>query len=352
MKTARSITELATEIQRQSESKKDFIVPTQQAQVIVNGAQQIAFDNIAYDLTDHALAQIAERCKIPKRYLDYLRAEHPSLLTTNINELFQKFPEPRLIRTLDGKARAFLSDRYRPLDNAELAASVFPALQAADAKVVSCDITERKLYIKAVLPQVSALIPGGGHCGHDNLNPGLTISNSEIGTGGLTVLPALHDPKCTNLCSFSFAKYSKYHLGGKGTADDQYQVFTTETKQLADKTVFAQLTDVVKASLGGTVFQQIVDHVKTARGNKVEATQVTKVVEVVSEKHGFNEEEKKSVLAHLSERGDLSQWGLSSAITRTAEDVERYDRASELETVGGQVIELPANQWSAIAQVA
>ena len=109
---------------------------------------------------------------------------------------------------------------------------------------------------------------------------------------------------------------------------------------------------MVKASLGGTVFQQIVDHVKTARGNKVEATQVTKVVEVVSEKHGFNEEEKKSVLAHLIERGDLSQWGLSSAITRTAEDVESYDRASELETVGGQVIELPANQWQAVANAA
>ena len=72
MKTARSITELATEIQRQSESKKDFIVPTQAAQVIVNGAQQIAFDNIAYDLTDHALAQIAERCKIPKLSLIHI----------------------------------------------------------------------------------------------------------------------------------------------------------------------------------------------------------------------------------------------------------------------------------------
>ena len=193
MKTAKSIVELATEIQRQSESKKDFIVPTQSAQVVCNGNQQIVFDNTAYDLTDHALAQIAERCKIPKRYLDYLRAEYPSLLTHNINELFQKFPEPRLIRTLEGKARAFLSDRYRPLDNAELAASVFPALQAADAKIVSCDITERKLYIKAVLPQVSALIPGGSHLGDDNLNPGLTISNSGCEGSCRRSVSGLHD---------------------------------------------------------------------------------------------------------------------------------------------------------------
>jgi len=352
MKTAKSTVELAQEIQRQALSKRDFLVPTQVTQVEINGRQQIAFNGNVFDLTDHALAQIADRLKIPKRFLDYLRAENPSLLTHNINDLFKKFPELRMIRTLDGKARAFLSERYRPLDNAELATSVFSALQQADAKIVSCEITDRKLYIKAVLLHESALIPSGGHCGDDNLNPGLTISNSEIGTGGLTVLPALHDPRCTNLCTFAFAKYSKYHLGGKGSADDQYQVFTTKTKQLADKTVFSQLTDVVTASLGGRVFQQIVDHVKTARGNKVEATQVTKVIEVVSEKHGFNEDEKKSVLAHLIERGDLSQWGLSSAITRTAEDVESYDRASELECVGGQVIELPQNQWKQLVNAA
>jgi hypothetical protein len=352
MKTAKSIIELATEIQRQSESKKDFIVPTQVAQVEINGNQQISFNGNVYDLTDHALAQIADRIKIPKRYVDYLRAEFPSLLEHNINDLFVKFPEQRMIRTLDGQARAFLSDRYRPLDNMELADAIFPALKAADAEIVSCDITTKKLYVKAILPHISALIPGGSHFGDDNLNPGVTISNSEIGCGGLTVLPALHDPKCTNICNFVFAKYSKYHLGGKGSADDQYNVFTNETKQLADATVFAQMTDVVKASMGGEVFQKIVDHVKTARGQKIEATQVTKVIEVVAEKHGFNEDEKGSVLAHLIERGDLSQWGLSSAITRASADIESYDRASELEGVGGQVIELPANQWRAIAQVA
>ena len=352
MKTAKSIIELAQEIQSQALSKRDFIVPTQVMQVEINGRQQIAFNGNVFDLTDHALAQIADRLKIPKRFLDYLRAENPSLLTHNINDLFKKFPELRMIRTMDNKVRAFLSKRYRPLDNDKLAQAVFPALQAADAKIVSCEITPKKLYIKAVIPHISVLIPGGSHLGDDNLNPGLTISNSEIGTGGLTVLPALHDPRCTNLCTFSFAKYSKYHLGGKGATDDQYNVYTTETKQLADATVFAQLTDVVKASMGGEVFQQIVDHVKTARGNKVAPTQVTKVIEVVSQTHGFNEDEKGSVLAHLIERGDLSQWGVSSAITRAAEDVADYDRASELETIGGQIIEVPQNEWRQLVNAA
>ena len=51
MKTARSIIELATEIERQSKSKRDFIVPTQAAQVDINGTQQIAFNGNVFGLT-------------------------------------------------------------------------------------------------------------------------------------------------------------------------------------------------------------------------------------------------------------------------------------------------------------
>ena len=47
--------------------------------------------------------------------------------------------------------------------------------------------------------------------------------------------------------------------------------------------------------------------------------------------------------------GDLSVWGLANAVTRTAEDVADYDRATELEATGGRVIELPRADWRAIA---
>ena len=334
MKTAKSIIELATEIQRQSESKKDFIVPTQVAAVEINGNQQISFNGNVYDLTDHALAQVADRLKIPKRYLDYLRAEFPSLLEENINELFKKFPEQRMIRTLDGQARAFLSDRYRPLDNFGLSNAVFPALQAADAKIVSCEITERKMYIKAVIPHICELIPGASHMGDDHINPSIMISNSEIGLGGLTVLPGLHDPICTNLCFFTSDKYTKFHLGRKV------------------QSVFAQLKDTIEASLGGEVFKQIVNRVRNARGQVIEEKQVQKVIEVTSKKFSLNEDEKGSVLAHLIERGDLSQWGISSAITRASEDVADYDRASELESLGSKIIEFPQNEWRQLVSAA
>ena len=334
MKTAKSIIELAQEIQRQALSKRDFIVPTQVTQVEINGHQQIAFNGNVFDLTDHALAQIADRLKIPKRFLNYLRAENPSLLEHNINDLFKKFPELRMIRTMDNKVRAFLSERYRPLDNDKLAQAVFPALQAADAKIVSCEITERKMYIKAVNPHICELIPGASHMGDDHINPSIMISNSEIGLGGLTVLPGLHDPICTNLCFFTSDKYTKFHLGRKV------------------QSVFAQLKDTIEASLGGEVFKQIVNRVRNARGQVIEEKQVQKVIEVTSKKFSLNEDEKGSVLAYLIERGDLSQWGISSAITRASEDVADYDRASELESLGSKIIEFPQNEWRQLVSAA
>ena len=334
MKTAKSIIELAQEIQRQALSKRDFLVPTNVTEVFANGKQQITFNGNLYDLSDHALGQIAERVRIPKRYLDIMRLENPELLAHNINDWFQKKPEIRMIRTLDGKARAFLSNRYRPLDHLALVEAVFPALQAADAKIVSCDITERKMYIKAVIPHICELIPGASHMGDDHINPSIMISNSEIGLGGLTVLPGLHDPICTNLCFFTSDKYTKFHLGRKV------------------QSVFAQLKDTIEASLGGEVFKQIVNRVRNARGQVIEEKQVQKVIEVTSKKFSLNEDEKGSVLAYLIERGDLSQWGISSAITRASEDVADYDRASELESLGSKIIEFPQNEWRQLVSAA
>jgi len=76
------------------------------------------------------------------------------------------------------------------------------------------------------------------------------------------------------------------------------------------------------------------------------------VVEVFAEKNRFSEAESKSLLDRLVEAGEPNRFGLQWAVTRLAGDeqiVTDYDRASELERLGGQVIELPATEWRAIA---
>jgi len=38
-----------------------------------------------------------------------------------------------------------------------------------------------------------------------------------------------------------------------------------------------------------------------------------------------------------------------NAVTRTAEDLESYDRATEFETFGGAIVDLPRKEWQRIA---
>jgi hypothetical protein len=66
--------------------------------------------------------------------------------------------------------------------------------------------------------------------------------------------------------------------------------------------------------------------------------------DIDDERHqGLSSGEGDGILAHLIRGGDLSQWGLCSAIARMSQDIEDYDRATELERIGGKLIELPKN---------
>jgi hypothetical protein len=77
-----------------------------------------------------------------------------------------------------------------------------------------------------------------------------------------------------------------------------------------------------------------------------------KAIEVLADDFGMSDGERSSVLRHLIEGGDLSRYGLMNAVTRTAEDLESYDRATEFETMGGRVLDLPKAQWERVAEAA
>ena len=79
---------------------------------------------------------------------------------------------------------------------------------------------------------------------------------------------------------------------------------------------------------------------------------MAKVVEVTAKRHDLSDSERGSVLRHLAEGGDLTQYGLHNAITRASADIEDYDRASELEQLGATIVTLPSNQWRELAQAA
>lgn len=375
MKTGKSLTELATEIERQHKTKRDFTAPidkielvsTPKGPMLALGEKPIEAGNVrmlserpAFNVNAVAHGQLAEFVGIPKNYYDRMLASDPALLATNVNTWLPKAQDTsgaRLIRTLDGNVRAFLSDRFRPLDNFELAEAVLPVLVGKNLKVVSCEITERRLYIKAFNSDVAAQIERAGAVGSntflkDVCSPVICISNSEVGYGSLSITSGIFTEGCTNLAFFKDSSMKKFHIGkGVGNIEDIQAVLTDKTKQLTDAAIWSQVRDIVNSAFDKTRFNTLVERVQATTTQKIGGNPV-KVIELTTSEFGFTKSEGTSILKHLIEGGDLSRYGLFNAITRTAEDLDDYDRATEFERAGGKVIELPRTQWEKIAEAA
>jgi hypothetical protein len=142
----------------------------------------------------------------------------------------------------------------------------------------------------------------------------------------------------------------KYHVGRtNGHGDDAIQaLLRDETKALNDRAFWSTVQDVVRGTLQETTFQHIVARWRAATQERI-TTDPVQVVEVTAKRFGLTEAERGSVLRHLVEGGDLSRYGLANAVTRASQDCDDYDRATDLERLGGQLIELPRPAWQELA---
>lgn len=62
--------------------------------------------------------------------------------------------------------------------------------------------------------------------------------------------------------------------------------------------------------------------------------------------------ELDGVLETFIKTGDYSKYGMLNAVTAQANNLESYDRAFELEIMGGQLLKMPVHQWEKIAVAA
>ena len=356
MKEGKSLVELAQELQRQAQAKRDFIADTkrvrlQQSPVTDEGTQKAAQLTIelpqgdeTFDVTEHSHNQIAQRLDIPKKYYDRVRVDHPELYERTVNTFLHKESELRMVRTLDNHARAFLSNRYRTLDNAELAEAVLPVLGELRATVESCEVTQSHLYIQASLLHIETEVTPG-----DVVRSGIIISNSEIGAGSVQIQALIFRLVCSNGLILPDKSIKKNHVGRAHSATDEpFELFSEQTLQLSDAAFWHKVQDVTRATGNAAQFAANVSKLRDAKEDKIEV-RPTEAVEVAQRKFSLTNSESGHVLEHLIRDRDYSRYGLLNAITRTAEDVKDYDRSIELEALGGQVLELSRRDWREIA---
>jgi len=341
MKSQYNITELAEQLMLNARNKKDVIVDTANVEAIANGDVKLHLKELdeTYTMNDTCLNQMATKVGISKKYLDKMRDGHNALLQDNFNYWMHKTPKQQLIRTLDNKARAFLSDKYRRVDNDEIASTVLPILLDKGYEIISSAITDSKMYIKARLPKLEREVTKG-----DVVQAGVTISNSEVGQGSVSVSPFIYRLVCLNGMTINDSRLNSRHLtSSQATIDGVYEILSDESKELDNKALLSKVHDVVLSTSDEVRFNQNVAKMTDATEIKIKSPK--KVIEVLENRFDLSKVEGENILENLVNRNDTQKfanlWSVVNSITALGNTLEDYDRGTKMQEIGGKLLNEP-----------
>ena len=357
MKTGMSLNEMAAEITKQAAAKKDFLVPTQKMAMSVEQdgeSKRVALDlgtgesaMGSFPLTEIAHNQLGSHVGIPAKYYDRMLSDSPELLAANVNHWLASEKSTQMVRTMNGRARAILSNRYRAIDNDMVAQAVLPTLLERGSelglRIESADVSEKRLYIKAVSERITGTVVGQA------VQAGIVISNSEIGLHSFKVEEFMLILSCLNGAIRPDSAMKKYHVGrASAELEHAFEVFSNSTRKADDKALMMKMADVVKASFDGKRFNDYLRGVSLTADRKIKITPQA-IVEKIVEANGLREDYTTGILASLLKSDDLSQWGVSNAVTEFCQTVDSYEESTQMERIGGAILELSNDQWRELA---
>ena len=339
-----SLVELAQKIESEHRGKQDFVENTEKIEI---EKRSVGFDlNVDgghFPIRKEAHQQIDGRLHVPIGWGNEWREKNGQNYADFVNGQFQDAPEVRMIRTIHGETRAFLSNRYQRIENEEIASVVLPIFRdIPDIQIVSAEITHKRLYIQAVTPRVHGDVKVG-----DRVQAGVTISNSEIGHGAVSIAPLVYRLVCLNGMIIPDKRFRANHVGRK--LIDNEALYADDTRQADDKAVLLKVRDNVRAALDESVFATQVAKMTALTEGRIEGDPV-KAIEVLAQKVNLDEDDRFSILRELINGGDSSPWGIVNAVTSLANTEEDYDRSIELETAGGVLLDLPKAEWQRVLQ--
>lgn len=404
--TARNATldDLATLLREQHARKLDVIAPAtairaEAGRLVITGTEPvISEDGVTtadgvYLPTEICDRGIADKLGIPLPYLRRTREQRPDLWDANINGWLSGYdpaggrrsapvadPDPRsfMIRCFrgddggEGIARTLLSDRYGIVDHLDVLTAALDGVRQAgvDVDIDGCDLTENRMYVRIVAPQISVYAPDllrgyrspwGGQDVGGGWSPervaaaaqreraafepgsepvvfaGFIITNSETGGGAFQLTPRLVVKVCANGLAITADALRAIHLGGK--QDEGVIRWSADTQHRALQLVTGKARDAVATYLDADYVRKTVAALETDAATPV--TDPVKTVETISKKLSFTEAEQNTILEHFLGSGQQrTAGGILQAVTSAAQTVTNPDRAHELETVAVKAMRL------------
>lgn len=368
---------LVAELDRQKASKVDAVIDTRMLKVEARsgGARDGALFLVpvaaqarefmptdGVEISDSALCQIGERVSpnIPAKFLRSLAGERPTRAAELATALLHDTGKRNFVRMLDGRVRAFLSDRYRALENYDLAFGALDVARELGAEVLEASLSDKTMRLKMVrrdvfdtidatrsgdkggwyagglgskdyLSRVHARTGGDLPGGPGTVHPVVTIGNSETGHGGLFARIGILHAVCFNLATVETV-VANVHLGERL----EVGVFTAETVTAESRAIMLKARDSIRAAFTEDKFRKVVAAIKGA--NEIEIAAPTTAVGNLVENADLSESAMDSILAHFLGDYRPTLYGLSQAVARYAQDVEDGDTAGDVEELAGKLV--------------
>lgn len=334
MKSMFSPMELTTQIKNNQEKKADFIHPCSGMFVMNDGNKmKIYVENTPegvdenLNLSSNALRQLLQRSDTPQKFSKKLMRQSPETLAVIINLWLEERADKKLmIRTMEGKARAVLSENYRRVENEHVALVTIRSLAKVPCGVIrSTAITDLRMYIRISTPEFQVETCFGP------LEFGAVVTNSEVGAGGISVhtMAYLPDRDIAFLIAENklVSKFISEIISDKSNAQSRMDaVFSGVMSDEAMKDV------VLK-------FQQAHDDVIT----------MTKPDFMKAMRKAFPGLPCGRVIELLPSSKQLSRQDLVLAIAEHAQEINDFDEIFNVEIWAGKILEMPRDAWREVA---
>ena len=220
-------------------------------------------------------------------------------------------------------------------------------------QVVSTEITERRVFVKAVSPDLRMEIPVKDRNVNDVVQYGLVISNSDVGSGSLRIEPMIHRLICNNGMIANTAM-RKFHTGKNQLEEEIYKLLNYETIEKENEAFWMKVRDLILASMDEVNFTRQVEEIQQATEVELPAFKVEKLVDNAMKAVKITGEKKRdgilAALASGNEGAGFTKWGLVNSFTKAAHSVEgiSYEDSIEMERAGGKILTLNKSQFQSI----
>jgi hypothetical protein len=282
-------------VAKQAEKFHDEVVAL--ADVSFESLADVRIGNESFRMRTMAGQGMAARLRVPYQYLSRCDAD---LQAHNLNYWVekQKAKSSELLLRFDGNAvRAVLSRKYVPIDNMQVVDEM-ASLGIQDDADVQCYVDDRFMMLNVPSPEKKfALLK------KDEMMPGVSVSNSEVGLASFSVAAFMLRLICTN------GMISKHHIEKSSYRHTSHKVLQQLPNILEDAT---SSLDLLQHSM------------KEALKVKIEEPE-ERLIEL-NDRHLLGESQRKAVTwAWPQEKG-----GTMFNIIQT------YTRASQFETLSVQ----------------